>query len=62
MGLNSHHLRFNRSSGFTLVEIMAVVLIILVLAGLILSMAGHATREADIANTKAFLGRIGVGL
>ena len=62
MGLIHPTLSRRRSAGFTLVEIMAVVLIILVLAGLILSMAGGAARDADIANTKALLERIGVGL
>ena len=62
MGLNTPNFRSNRSSGFTLVEIMAVVLIILILAGLILSMAGHATKQADISNTKALLGRVSSGL
>lgn len=62
MGLTHPPISRRRSAGFTLVEIMAVVLIILVLAGLILSMAGNATREADIASTKALLERIGVGL
>ena len=62
MGLTHPIPSRRRSAGFTLVEIMAVVLIILVLAGLILSMAGNATREADIASTKALLERIAVGL
>lgn len=62
MGLNAPTSRAPRTAGFTLVEIMAVVLIILVLAGLILSMAGHATKEADISSTKALLGRIALGL
>ena len=47
MGLIHPTLSRRRSAGFTLVEIMAVVLIILVLAGLILSMAGGAAREPE---------------
>ena len=62
MGLMHPTLSRRRTAGFTLVEIMAVVLIILILAGLILSMAGNATREADIANTRALLARIGGAL
>ena len=62
MGLKHPTLSRRHTAGFTLVEIMAVVLIILILAGLILSMAGNATREADIANTEALLTRIGGAL
>ena len=58
MGLMLHPHRRSRRAGFTLVEILAVVVIILILAGLILSMAGKATRDADIASTRGILSRI----
>ena len=45
-------------SGFTLVELMTVIAIIAVLAGLILGIAGYAVRKADISRAMADMEKI----
>ena len=45
-------------SGFTLIELMTVVAIIAVLAGLILGIAGYAVRKADISRAMADMEKI----
>lgn len=62
MGIKSEHSACTRTAGFTLVEIMAVVLIILILAGLVIGIAGNASRKADAGATQALLARIAMGL
>ena len=51
-----------RKSAFTLVEIMVVVAIIAILAGLVLGTAGYATRKADHSKAVADMEKIKNGL
>lgn len=51
-----------RSSGFTLVELLGVMAIIAILAGLVLGVSGYATRKADVSKAQAELQQIMSGL
>ena len=51
-----------RQAGFTMVELLAVVVIIAVVAGLIIGVAGFGTRKATYANAQAELERIKIAL
>ena len=48
--------------GFTLIEILAVILILMLLVGIILSTAGHVQKKMGIAATKAQIAAIGMAL
>ena len=48
----------SQTSGFTLVELMTVIAIIAVLAGLILGVAGYAMRKADQSRAMADMEKI----
>jgi len=48
----------DRKMGFTLVELLTVIAIIGILAGLVLGVAGYANRKADLARAQADLERI----
>ena len=54
--------KFTCRSGFTLVELLVVITIIVVLAGIILATAGRMRRSADEAVTTANLRQVGVAL
>ena len=62
-------MKTSRHSAFTLIELMVVIAIIAILAGLILSAAGYVQKkgarsraEAEIAACSAFLDRLGTRL
>lgn len=51
-------LRRTSSAGFTLVELMTVVAIIAILAGIVLGVAGYAGRKTDVARATSGLEQI----
>ena len=51
-----------RLAGFTLVEIMAVIALIGILAALILGVAGYVSRKGDIAKAQSELEKLKIGL
>ena len=51
-----------RAAAFTLIELLAVVLIILVLTGLMVGIAKYVNQRANISQTKALLARLGLGI
>lgn len=48
----------NKFAGFTLVELLTVIAIIGILAGLVLGVAGYVNRKADIARAQADIEKI----
>ncbi len=51
-----------RAGGFTLIELLAVIAIIGALAGIVLGVAGYATRKADRSKAVADMERLRVAL
>lgn len=51
-----------QSTGFTLIELMAVIAIIGILAGIILGISGYVSRKADFSRVQGDLERIKIAL
>lgn len=51
-----------RRSGFTLVEVMAVIAIIGILAAVVLGISGHVARKGDISKAQSDLQKIALAL
>ncbi len=54
--------QFRESRGFTLVELLAVVLIILIVAGLTVSIAKRVGERANISHTQALVAKLELGI
>jgi general secretion pathway protein G len=52
----------NNRAGFTLIELLAVIAIIAILAGIVLGIAGAATKKAALARVESSLKRMQMGL
>lgn len=51
-----------RDRGFTLIEILTVIMILMLLAGMLLPMIGYARKSGAVTSTRALLKRVSMGI